>query len=205
MRYERSDDLAGQPRVVETIGGCDGYLCAVATRDTRFGQGVQLLACEAKRLSHSPPRWGRVIHWFDFDEVLANRLNGPVCVEGGVDWPVNGHADVGERMSNERLSQYSTDEGVEIMGLDVKRSRGRWIDEPWPAHLTNHDDIGRAKTTCELGRENAAEMEADRIKKAAHYLNHVIDEASEIVRPRTLHDDSELTLADENLPLRVRE
>ncbi|MCW2749828.1 MAG: hypothetical protein JWR83_938 [Aeromicrobium sp.] len=48
-------------------------------------------------------------------------------------------------------------------------------------------------------------MEADRIKKAAHYLNHVIDEASEIVRPRTLNDHSELTLADENLPLGVRE
>jgi len=110
-----------------------------------------------------------------------------------------------KRMSNERLSQYSTDEGVEIMGLYVKRSRGRRIDDLWPAHLTNHDDIGRAKATCELGRENAAKMEADRIKKAAHYLNHVIDEASQIVRPRTLNDHSELTLADENLPLGVRE
>ena len=94
MRYERSYDFAGQPRVAEAIGGCDGYLCAVATRDTPFGQWVQLLACEAKRLSHSPPRWGPVSHWFVSDEVVAHRLNGAVCVEGGVDWSVDGHADV---------------------------------------------------------------------------------------------------------------
>lgn len=108
-------------------------------------------------------------------------------------------------MSNERLSQTCADEGAKIIGFDVQRSRSPSIDEVWPAHLTNDDDIRRSKAACELGRENASEMEADRIKKAANNLNYVIDEASQIVRPSTLHDDSKLTLADKDPPLGVRE